>query len=717
MRKRIYHSLFATLSFAMLTGTASSFPTLANVQNGWEIVDDKHYWYENGVRQGYDSTDLNYRGKEIFVPDSNAWYWLDNIQQGAKAVSKDVYQESTAGNWADRFDGTGKWVRYNEQGHMIKGWNTNEYGTYYFDPVYGTMAKGYAVIDGQLYYFNKETGLCSTAEWDDINGWVVVDCIDGNCYWYENGIRQGYNPDNAAYRGKEIYDPESDAWYWLDNIDQGKKAISKDVYQESAAGEWADCADGTGKWVRYDAQGHMIKGWSSNDNGTYYFDPVYGTMAKGIVIIDGQKYEFDSTTGILVRVITNIEESENDDTGADNDNNGNDNTDTDDDGDGNDDTDSGNDSNGNDDTNNDNDGDGNDDTDSGNDSNGNDDTNSGNDSNGNDDTNSGNDSNGNDDTNSGNDSNGNDDTNSGNNSNGNDNTDSGNDSNSNDDSDSNNDGNSNDDSDSDNDGNGNDDTDSDNDGNGNDDSDSDNDGNGNDDTDTDNDESEEELTWWDTRVPLRIEEVLAPGERVIFRESEGSLQWALTNQSKFIIVGYCDETGVLPTEHWDSYKSNIVNVCMDVYGLKSLKGLFSGYTELQRVDMSIVNTSDVTDMSHMFEDCNRLRTLYMNRFNTKKVTDMSYMFANCSYFSDLDLPTLDTSAVTNMEGMFSGCSGLLTLDITGFNTHNVTNMSSMFSQCSRLSSIMVGSDWTISNNTNTSDMFNQCYTDKVTFIE
>ena len=29
----------------------------------------------------------------------------------------------------------GKWVRYDENGKMVKGWNTNENGTYYFDPI------------------------------------------------------------------------------------------------------------------------------------------------------------------------------------------------------------------------------------------------------------------------------------------------------------------------------------------------------------------------------------------------------------------------------------------------------------------------------------------------------------------------------------------------------------------------------------------------------
>lgn len=266
---------------------------LENVRNGWVTIDGMDYWYENGVRQGYDPDDSSYRGKEIYDPDSDAWYWLDNVQQGAKAISKDVYQESDAGPYADRPDGTGKWVRYDENGHMIKGWHTNEKGTYYFDYTYGAMLKGWQTIDSKQYYFDEVTGILQSEEAIE-NGWLE---IDGKSYWYENGVRQGYDPDNADYRGKEIYDPDSDAWYWLDNVQQGAKAVSKDVYQESYSA-YPDRPDGTGKWVRYDENGHMVKGWQTTEAGTYYFETITGAMAKGNVTIDGETYYFDEVTGI-----------------------------------------------------------------------------------------------------------------------------------------------------------------------------------------------------------------------------------------------------------------------------------------------------------------------------------------------------------------------------------------------------------------------------------
>ena len=238
--------------------------TPASGYTGWKTVNGKDYWYENGVKQGTTG-----RGKEIYDPDSDAWCWLDANQGGAKAVSKDVYQESNGS----------KWVRYDANGHMIKGWDTNDDGTYYFDLVTGAMTKGDATIDGLPCSFDTVTGIALNCAWKRING---------KDYWYEGGKRQGYDPNNAAYRGKEIYDPASNGWYWLDNVQQGAKAVSKDVYQESNGG----------KWVRYDANGHMIKGWNTNADGTYYFDPITGAMAKGTTTIDGMTYYFDPATGV-----------------------------------------------------------------------------------------------------------------------------------------------------------------------------------------------------------------------------------------------------------------------------------------------------------------------------------------------------------------------------------------------------------------------------------
>lgn len=255
-----------------ICGTTFTFNTVdGNRTDGpdglfWMEWGGKRYWFENWKRQGYNPYDSEYRGKEIYDPASDAWYWLDNIQNGAMATSKDVYQDSNGG----------KWVRYDADGHMIKGWDQNEDGTYYFDLITGAMTHGALLLDGVQYGFDPITGVALHQQWLHLD--------DGD-YWYEDGIRQG-----TEGRGKEIYDFASDAWYWLDAVDNGKKAVSKDVYQES---------DG-GKWVRYDAEGHMIKGWDTQGKDRYYFDPITGAMAHGVVVIDGVKYWFSEKTGVLI---------------------------------------------------------------------------------------------------------------------------------------------------------------------------------------------------------------------------------------------------------------------------------------------------------------------------------------------------------------------------------------------------------------------------------
>ena len=124
-------------------------------------------------------------------------------------------------------------------------------------------------------------------------------------YWYENGERQGYHVNDTSYRGKEIYDPLTNAWYWLDSVQKGTFATSKDVYLPTNTEEYIKDEGAYGmdpskwKWVRYDDYGHMIKGWNTNANGTYYFDLITGAMAKGNVTIDGVTYHFDETSGVL----------------------------------------------------------------------------------------------------------------------------------------------------------------------------------------------------------------------------------------------------------------------------------------------------------------------------------------------------------------------------------------------------------------------------------
>jgi len=176
---------------------------------------------------------------------------------------------------------------------------------------------------------------------------------NGKDYWYEDGKRQGVSTDpkcfsyDGSLRGREIYDPKTDGWYWLDVIYDGAKAVNKEVYMPYIYQDEADHlkddawinavaalsrrtdpenvdltaqivkaiklhgGPGSGKWVRYDKDGRMIKGWytvatsediklyPSQAGNTYYYDRQTGLMAKGYTTIDGVTYYFDEITGVL----------------------------------------------------------------------------------------------------------------------------------------------------------------------------------------------------------------------------------------------------------------------------------------------------------------------------------------------------------------------------------------------------------------------------------
>jgi uncharacterized repeat protein (TIGR02543 family) len=139
----------------------------------------------------------------------------------------------------------------------------------------------------------------------------------------------------------------------------------------------------------------------------------------------------------------------------------------------------------------------------------------------------------------------------------------------------------------------------------------------------------------------------------------------------------------------------------------NMKWAFSGCSSLTTLDVSNWNTSQVTDMAYMFYNCSSLTTLDVSNWNTSQVTDMSRMFYNCSSLTTLDVSKFDTSQVTNMEYMFAKCTNLTTLNVSNWNTSQVTDMNWMFGSCSSLTTLDV-SNFKTSKVTDMSCMFSSC---------
>jgi surface protein len=98
---------------------------------------------------------------------------------------------------------------------------------------------------------------------------------------------------------------------------------------------------------------------------------------------------------------------------------------------------------------------------------------------------------------------------------------------------------------------------------------------------------------------------------------------------------------------------------------------YSNVTEI--IGLELVSTSNVTDMSFMFEGMHSLTKLDTSSFDTRNVIVMKGMFHSMQSLTELDLSNFDTSNVTNMEYMFAYCEKITELDVSNFNTINVTN--------------------------------------------
>ena len=126
---------------------------------------------------------------------------------------------------------------------------------------------------------------------------------------------------------------------------------------------------------------------------------------------------------------------------------------------------------------------------------------------------------------------------------------------------------------------------------------------------------------------------------------------------------------------------------LDTSNMTSMSRMFYKSTSLKNIDVSGFDTSKVVNMDYMFNGCNNLESLNLSNFNTSNVTSMYGMFYGCSNLVDIDLSSFNTSKVTNMGSLFNGCSNLTSINITNFDTSNVTEMSGMFRYCSSLTNL------------------------------
>ena len=194
-----------------------------------------------------------------------------------------------------------------------------------------------------------------------------------------------------------------------------------------------------------------------------------------------------------------------------------------------------------------------------------------------------------------------------------------------------------------------------------------------------------------------------------YDEKYVTLPWKQSQEKIYKVV--IDD--VIKPENPNSWFSNLLNVKemdlsnLDTSNVTSMSRMFSNCESLTELDLSSFDTGNVTSMSSMFSNCESLTELDLSSFDTGNVTDMCYMFFDCKSLTELDVSGFDTSNVIYMYDMFYYCDSLVTIDVSRWDTSNVTSMTSMFTNCESLTELDLSS-FDTSNATDKSYMFSGC---------
>ena len=133
--------------------------------------------------------------------------------------------------------------------------------------------------------------------------------------------------------------------------------------------------------------------------------------------------------------------------------------------------------------------------------------------------------------------------------------------------------------------------------------------------------------------------------------SDSESEWVEDGKSVFEMFG---------SSYLRDIKHIVINESFKTFTPTTLSSFFAFLSELETITgLEYLNTANVTDMSFLFDHCQKLTSLDVSNFNTAKVTNMNRMFSNCSnlktiYASD----KFTTAAVTESKNMFSYCGSL-----------------------------------------------------------
>lgn len=302
------------------TNTAHEVEESPVISGGHYTSDDQGNWYY--IKDGKALTGMQN------IDNVNVYFDADGkqVKGDTRQVNGATYHfEKDSGQLtrnAFASDKNGNWYYLGQDGKALIGKQVIDNIPLYFYPN-GVQAKdAFVVLDGNSYYFQKDSGqMVRDRFWSDDDGnWYYSD-KEGKLVTGEqsiDGFDMYFYPDGVQAKG-EIVTIGIEPYYF--DKDSGHKVINTDItingktYHAEANGLLIETEqklpqrplvsgghfqeDSSGNWYYYTATGEKLKGWQNVDGVTLYFDKEGRQAKNGERIIDGSHYYFSHYSGAV----------------------------------------------------------------------------------------------------------------------------------------------------------------------------------------------------------------------------------------------------------------------------------------------------------------------------------------------------------------------------------------------------------------------------------
>lgn len=154
----------------------------------------------------------------------------------------------------------------------------------------------------------------------------------------------------------------------------------------------------------------------------------------------------------------------------------------------------------------------------------------------------------------------------------------------------------------------------------------------------------------------------------------------------------------------DAFSSVEVNVQIPTISVSNLSMRITS----ESANLTMFETSAVTDMNHLFRESPNLVTLNVSGWDVSNVENMEGIFERCLTLENLNIREWNPSSLKKGGFWFANCGSLKSLDLSNMDLSSLVEFHSAFEYCRNMEELNLSGIKTSSNLERTSGMFHDC---------